>query len=245
MEICEAHLSAVSKTVGLSMAQMLTAAAQGNEVYTGIASKDTLNSLRTFTSSIRAIVACSATNPNYQEKLIDSARTVLQQSCSLVHESKQALQQPSDSSQNQQRLAKIARSIAQSLYECVNCLPGQKDIDEVIKRIGEFSAVLANTESMNYPKTNKNLHQIQVDLNQSAQLLNQATNQIVTDSRKSSQLLSQSTVKFSGEFGSFLQNGLILAGQEDVQENDRHQIVKTLKDVYNNSNKLLQSTKSW
>ena len=39
LEVCEAQLAAVSKTVGLSMAQMLTAAAQGNEVYTGIASK--------------------------------------------------------------------------------------------------------------------------------------------------------------------------------------------------------------
>ncbi len=32
LEVCEAQLAAVSKNVGLSMAQMLTAAAQGNEV---------------------------------------------------------------------------------------------------------------------------------------------------------------------------------------------------------------------
>lgn len=32
LEVCEAQLAALSKTVGLSMAQMLTAAAQGNEV---------------------------------------------------------------------------------------------------------------------------------------------------------------------------------------------------------------------
>jgi talin len=165
------------------MAQMLTAAAQGNEIYTGIASKDTLNSLRSFTNSIRAIVACSSNNKNYQEKLIESARVVLQQSITLVNESKYALTKPNESVENQQRLAQIARTIAQSLYECVNCLPGQKDIDEVIKNITEFSSVLFDS-SINYPLTTKKLAQIQIDLNQSALNLNQATNQIVIDSRK-------------------------------------------------------------
>jgi talin len=229
------------------MAQMLTAAAQGNELYTGIASKETLNSLRSFTNSIRAICACSANNRNYQEKLIDSARIVLQQSVSLVNESRQALTHPNESVQNQQRLAQIARSIAQSLYECVNCLPGQKDIDEVIKSIGEFSSVLFNSTSatpIKYPQTTKNLQQIQIDLNQSALNLNQATNQIVIDSRKGSQLLSQSTYRFSGAFGNFFQNGLTLAGQNQLIEQDRSEIIKTLKDVYTNSNKLLQSAKS-
>jgi talin len=183
LEVCEAQLAAVSKTVGLSMAQMLTAAAQGNEIYTGIASKDTLNSLRSFTNSIRAIVACSSNNKNYQEKLIESARVVLQQSITLVNESKYALTKPNESVENQQRLAQIARTIAQSLYECVNCLPGQKDIDEVIKNITEFSSVLFDS-SISYPLTTKKLAQIQIDLNQSALNLNQATNQIVIDSRK-------------------------------------------------------------
>ncbi len=216
------------------MAQMLTAAAQGNELYTGIASKETLNSLRSFTNSIRAICACSANNRNYQEKLIDSARIVLQQSVSLVNESRQALTHPNESVQNQQRLAQIARSIAQSLYECVNCLPGQKDIDEVIKSIGEFSSVLFNSTSatpIKYPQTTKNLQQIQIDLNQSALNLNQATNQIVIDSRKGSQLLSQSTYRFSGAFGNFFQNGLTLAGQ--------NQLIEQAKDIMIESDSLM------
>jgi hypothetical protein len=81
-------------------------------------------------------------------------------------------------------------------------------------------------------------------LNQSALSLNQATNQIVIDSRKGSQHLSQSTFRFSGAFGNFLQNSLSLAGQGQVVDGDREQIVRTLKDVYANSNKLLQSAKS-
>lgn len=153
---------------------------------------------------------------------------------------------PNDPSHNQQRLIQIARQIAQSLYECVNCLPGQKDIDEVIKSIGESSSILFNhqTNSIKFPQTNKNLLQTQQDLNQSALSLNQATNQIVIDSRKGSQHLSQSTYRFSSAFGSFLQNSLGLAGQEQVCAEEKTQIVRSLKDVYGSSNKLLQSAKS-
>lgn len=92
--------------------------------------------------------------------------------------------------------------------------------------------------------SSKQLSQIQNDLNESALNLNQATNQIVIDSRKGSQHLSQSTYRFSGAFGNFLQNSLTLAGQDEVDENDREQIVRTLRDVYANSTKLLQSAKS-
>lgn len=90
----------------------------------------------------------------------------------------------------------------------------------------------------------KQLSQIQHDLNESALSLNQATNQIVIDSRKGSQHLSHSTFRFSGAFGDFLQNSLTLAGQDEVGETDREQIVRTLRDVYTNSTKLLQSAKS-
>ena len=104
---------------------------------------------------------------------------------SLVNESRQALTHTNEFVQNQQRLAQIARFIAQPLYECINCLLGQKDIDEIIKIIGEFSSVLFNSASatpIKYPQTTKNL----LDLNQSALNLNQATNQIGIDSRKGS-----------------------------------------------------------
>lgn len=40
------QLGATSKTVGSAMAQLLTAAAQGNEDYVGIAARDTANALK-------------------------------------------------------------------------------------------------------------------------------------------------------------------------------------------------------
>ncbi len=139
LKVCEAQLAASSKTVGLSMAQMLTAAAQGNELFTGVAAKETMNSLCSFANSVRAVVACSENNTAYQQRLIASARLVIQQSESLVVESAAALLQPDTPQQNQQRLAAIARSIAQSLYNCVNCLPGQDEIDTIIQRLNEVA----------------------------------------------------------------------------------------------------------
>ena len=45
-ESCALELGATSKTVGSSMAQLLTAANQGNESYTGIAARDTASALK-------------------------------------------------------------------------------------------------------------------------------------------------------------------------------------------------------
>lgn len=101
-----------------------------------------------------------------------------------------------------------------------------------------------SSDAIRNSSCSKQLSQIQSDLNESALNLNQATNQIVIDSRKGSQHLSQSTFRFSGAFGDFLQNSLTLAGQNQVGEGDREQIVRTLRDVYANSTKLLQSAKS-
>jgi len=151
LETCENQLASASKTVGLSMAQMLTAAAQANEALTSVAGKETLESLRAFAHSVRAIVACSGDNPAYQQRLADSARLVLQKSCGLVVESAGALQEPENAHQNQQRLAGIARSIAQALYDCVNCLPGQDEIDQVIKRLNDAASSLFNAETLQQP----------------------------------------------------------------------------------------------
>ena len=239
LEICEAQLAALSKSVGLSMAQMLTAAAQGNEVYTGIAAKETLNSLRSFASSIRAISACS-NNRTYQEKLIESAHIVLDQSITLVNESRIALLNNSDSAQNQQRLIQIARQIAQSLYECVNCLPGQKDIDDVINSLAEYSSILYSASLKLSPISGQNLAQYQSELNQIALKLNQASNQICLDSKFSSQNLNQSTAEFTHSFDSFVQSSLSIGASIQSAE----PVIKNLRQLYSNSNKLLHSAKS-
>ena len=43
---CALELGSTSKSVGSSMAQLLTAANQGNESYTGVAARETANALK-------------------------------------------------------------------------------------------------------------------------------------------------------------------------------------------------------
>ena len=80
---CADELGATSKTVGASMAQLLTAANQGNESYTGIASRDTANSLRVLASSVRG-VAAGTQDSQHQDDILSSAKKVMDQSVILI-----------------------------------------------------------------------------------------------------------------------------------------------------------------
>ena len=75
VENCALELGATSKTVGSSMAQLLTAANQGNENYTGIASRDTANALRVLAHAVRG-VAAGTKNTQTQEYILSTAQQV-------------------------------------------------------------------------------------------------------------------------------------------------------------------------
>ena len=75
VETCSMELGATSKTVGSSMAQLLTAANQGNENYTGIAARDTANALLILTAAARGVAAFTK-NPQTQEYIIVTALKV-------------------------------------------------------------------------------------------------------------------------------------------------------------------------
>lgn len=40
----------------------------------------------------------------------------------------------------------VAKAVSMALNGCVNCLPGQRDIDNVLKSIGNSQAILNSTE---------------------------------------------------------------------------------------------------
>ncbi len=93
VESCAGELGASSKTVGSSMAQLLTAANQGNENYTGIAARDTSSALQTLADAARGVAAFTK-DPQTQEYIIVTAVKVLDQSVSLILESKRCVQNP-------------------------------------------------------------------------------------------------------------------------------------------------------
>ncbi|KAL6113319.1 tln2 [Pungitius sinensis] len=238
LEKCAQDLGSTSKSVGSSMAQLLTCAAQGNEHYTGIAARETYQALRTLAQAARG-VAASTTDPQAAAAMLDSARDVMEGSALLIHEAKQALVSPGDA-ESQQRLAQVAKAVSHSLNNCVNCLPGQKDVDMALKSIGETSKKLL-IETI--PPASKSFQEAQSELNQTAADLNQSAGEVVHASRGSSSQLAVASGKFSEDFDEFLDAGIEMAGHTQKKD-DQVQVIGNLKNISMASSKLLLAAKS-
>ncbi|KAK6294339.1 hypothetical protein J4Q44_G00351690 [Coregonus suidteri] len=238
LEKCAQDLGSTSKSVGSSMAQLLTCAAQGNEHYTGVAARETAQALKTLAQAARG-VAASTTNPQAAAAMLDSARDVMEGSAMLIHEAKQALVSPGDA-ESQQRLAQVAKAVSHSLNNCVNCLPGQKDVDMALRNIGEASKKLLG-ETL--PPSTKSFQEAQSELNQTAADLNQSAGDVVHASRGSSTQLADASGKFSEDFDEFLDAGIEMAGHTQ-RKDDQIQVIGNLKNISMASSKLLLAAKS-
>uniref|UniRef100_A0A8B9QJ93 Talin 2 n=2 Tax=Apteryx TaxID=8821 RepID=A0A8B9QJ93_APTOW len=238
LEKCAQDLGSTSKAVGSSMAQLLTCAAQGNEHYTGVAARETAQALKTLAQAARG-VAASTTDPVAAHAMLDSARDVMEGSAMLIQEAKQALAAPGDAD-SQQRLAQVAKAVSHSLNNCVNCLPGQKDVDVALKSIGESSKKLL-VDSL--PPSSKSFQEAQSELNQAAADLNQSAGEVVHATRGQSGELAAASGKFSDDFDEFLDAGIEMAGQAQTKE-DQIQVIGNLKNISMASSKLLLAAKS-
>uniref|UniRef100_A0A803VNG8 Talin 2 n=1 Tax=Ficedula albicollis TaxID=59894 RepID=A0A803VNG8_FICAL len=238
LEKCTQDLGSTSKAVGSSMAQLLTCAAQGNEHYTGVAARETAQALKTLAQAARG-VAASTTDPVAAHAMLDSARDVMEGSAMLIQEAKQALAVPGDAD-SQQRLAQVAKAVSHSLNNCVNCLPGQKDVDVALKSIGESSKKLL-VDSL--PPSSKSFQEAQSELNRAAADLNQSAGEVVHATRGQSGELAAASGKFSDDFDEFLDAGIEMAGQAQTKE-DQIQVIGNLKSISMASSKLLLAAKS-
>ncbi|XP_012143051.2 talin_middle and talin-RS domain-containing protein rhea isoform X1 [Megachile rotundata] len=230
------RLGATSKNVGFAMAQLLSAAKQGNENYTGSAARETASALKDLTYAVRGVAATS-NQPDTQKKVLMTADDVILKSLRLVKEARRALKSP-DNPDNEANLAAVAKDVSNSLNKCVSCLPGQRDVDEAIKNIEDMTQVLGMNE---FPQTNKSYGQLQSDLNNAAANLNDASSNVVSSVRSPVQLASSSK-QFTNAFGDLLDVGMEMAGQTAVET--RSQMVVSLKNVSMTSSKLLVTAKS-
>ncbi|XP_043256411.1 talin-1 isoform X1 [Colletes gigas] len=230
------RLGATSKNVGFAMAQLLSAAKQGNENYTGSAARETASALKDLTYAVRGVAATS-NQPETQKKVLMTADDVILKSLHLVKEAKRALKSP-DNPSNEANLAAVAKDVSNSLDKCVSCLPGQRDVDEAIRNIDDMIQVLGMNE---FPQTNKSYGQLQSDLNNAAANLNDASSGVVSSVRSPVQLASSSK-QFTNAFGDLLGVGMEMAGQTTIET--RSQMVVSLKNVSMTSGKLLVTAKS-
>lgn len=232
------QLGSSSKTVGSSVAQLLTAASQGNENYTGMAARDTASALRNLTDAVRGVAATSADH-DAALRVIDNARDVLDQSCNLIIEARHTAANPGNPEQ-QQRLTHVAKGVSQALNNCVNCLPGQRDVDDAIRTITDASQSLSSGD---FPYSNKPYSELQTNLNNAAANLNEAASDVVISSRGTPLQLAGSAKRFGSAFSYLMGSGMEMAGQTRDTE-VKSQMVVSLKNVSIVSSRLLVAAKS-
>ncbi|KAM6036042.1 talin-1 isoform 1-T2 [Theristicus caerulescens] len=238
MEKCAQDLGNSTKAVSSAIAHLLGEVAQGNENYTGIAAREVAQALRSLSQAARG-VAASTPDPQAQSAMLECASDVMDKANNLIEEARKAVAKPGDP-ESQQRLAQVAKAVSQALSRCVNCLPGQRDVDAAIRMVGEASKRLL-TDS--FPPSTKSFQEAQSQLNQAAAGLNQSANELVQASRGTPQDLAKSSGKFGQDFNEFLQAGVEMASQSPNKE-DQAQVVSNLKSISMSSSKLLLAAKA-
>ncbi|XP_075218972.1 talin_middle and talin-RS domain-containing protein rhea isoform X1 [Lycorma delicatula] len=233
-ESASQQLGSVSKSVKSNMAQVVSAASQGNECYTAMATRDLANSLKDLTGSVRAVVA-NTTNKETQQRIIISSEELMERSLVLIDEARRTLQEPS----NVDNLSQCAKRVTQALNDCVSCLPGQRDVDDAISTITTASAAL---ESGRFPQSDKPYSQLQTELNSAAAGLNDASSGVVT-SVGSPNKLANASKKLGSAVGDVINVGMEMAGQTKDTE-VQGQMVVSLKNVSVVSSKLLVTAKT-
>uniref|UniRef100_A0A8B9EWB9 Talin 1 n=1 Tax=Amazona collaria TaxID=241587 RepID=A0A8B9EWB9_9PSIT len=238
MEKCAQDLGNSTKAVSSAIAHLLGEVAQGNENYTGIAAREVAQALRSLSQAARGVAANTA-DPQAQNAMLECASDVMDKANNLIEEARKAVGKPGDP-ESQQRLAQVAKAVSQALSRCVNCLPGQRDVDAAIRMVGEASKRLL---SDSFPASNKSFQEAQSQLNQAAAGLNQSANELVQASRGTPQDLAKSSGKFGQDFNEFLQAGVEMASQSPNKE-DQAQVVSNLKSISMSSSKLLLAAKA-
>lgn len=106
-------------------------------VFPGIAARDVAGGLRSLAQAARGVAALTS-DPAVQAIVLDTASDVLDKASSLIEEAKKASGHPGDP-ESQQRLAQVAKAVTQALNRCVSCLPGQRDVDNALRAVGDAS----------------------------------------------------------------------------------------------------------
>ncbi|KAI1240200.1 hypothetical protein IHE44_0011655 [Lamprotornis superbus] len=262
MEKCAQDLGNSTKAVSSAIAHLLGEVAQGNENYTGtglhnraggrgtgltgtdlyispgIAAREVAQALRSLSQAARG-VAANTSDPQAQSAMLECASDVMDKANNLIEEARKAVAKPGDP-ESQQRLAQVAKAVSQALNRCVNCLPGQRDVDAAIRMVGEASKRLL---SDSFPPSTRSFQEAQSQLNQAAAGLNQSANELVQASRGTPQDLAKSSGKFGHDFNEFLQAGVEMASQSPNKE-DQAQVVSNLKSISMSSSKLLLAAKA-
>ena len=231
------QLNTASRAVGSTVAQLLTAASEGNRDITNRAARDTANALRDFTAAVRGVAATS-TDKNAQHTVIMMAKDVMMKSAKLVMEAQKAMNNPSDPGKSY-TLASAGKDVSTALNKTMQCIPGQQEVEDTISNINSLTSQI---NSARFPQSGRPYGELQSQLSQAADKLNDATSDVVQTAPSPTKLAS-STRHFGEVLGSMMECSMDMAGQTGVSET-KTQMVSTMMNVTTVSSTFLSSAKS-
>ncbi|QQP52773.1 Uncharacterized protein FKW44_005020, partial [Caligus rogercresseyi] len=237
-QVASLKLNTACKSVGSTVAQLITAASEGNQDITNRAARETANALRDYTAAVRVVAAASTDDPPRQNRIIDNAQLVMAKSAKLVLEAQRAMQNPSDRTKHE-RLSNAGKEITAALDNTVSNLPGQEEISEAIEQIDALNHKIS-TET--FASSGKPYHELQSQLSSAANKLNEATSDVIQSAPQPNQLATSSQ-----QFGKVLEEmmncSMDMAGQTKIQ-NTRTSMVSTMRNVTSSSTTFLASAKN-
>eukprot|EP00095_Tigriopus_kingsejongensis_P007975 maker-scaffold475_size161908-snap-gene-0.21 protein:Tk07975 transcript:maker-scaffold475_size161908-snap-gene-0.21-mRNA-1 annotation:"Talin-1" len=237
MESATLLLNTTSKSVSSTVAQLITAASEGNEDITNRAARDTANALRDYTAAVRGIAANSK-DRNHQSRILDQAQLVMAKSARLVLEAQRAMQNPLDP-QKDHKLTECGHDVNTALSGTMSCLPGHEEVEQTMAQISTWSQHLENES---FRSTNRPYGELQTQLTFAADKLNDATSDVVQSAPRPEQL-AQSSKHFGEALDEMMEYSMDMAGQTKVSEH-RSNMVTTMKSVTSSSSTFLSSAKT-
>ena len=236
-ERATSQLNTASRAVGSTVAQLITAASQGNRDITNRAARDTANALRDFTAAVRG-VAATAQDQAAQNRVIDQAQLVMARSAQLVLEAQRAMNSPADPSRSQ-NLATAGKSVSQALSGTMQCLPGQQEVEDTIGHIQSMSSQISASR---FPQSGRPYGELQSQLTQAADRLQDVTSEVVQTAPVPTRLATSSR-QFGQVLGDMMECSMDMAGQTGTSQT-KTQMVSTMMNVTSVSSTFLSSAKT-
>ena len=236
-EAASLQLNTTSRVVGSTVAQLLTAASQGNRDITNRAARDTANALRDFTAAVRG-VAATTQDRAAQNRVIDQAQLVMAKSARLVLEAQRTMAAPADPAANRS-LAAAGKDVSAALNSTMQCLPGQAEVEETISSINNLSNQINSAE---FAVSGRPYGELQSQLSQAADRLNDATSDVIMTAPMPGELANSSR-KFGQVLGDMMDCSMDMAGQTSVHDT-KTQMVSTMMNVTSMSSSFLSSAKT-
>lgn len=224
------QLTKSAKAVSLALSQLLSAISQKERIYAGVAGRDVALALGDFTKNVRGVVATGG-----NADLIDSTDQLIVHTMRVMDEAQQAL----DNGDNGSNLQQSTRDATNSLQICIECLPGQREVDEALRTVNECSEIINMGD---LPTTQKTYGELQNELRNAANNLNEASGN-VAKAYSSPAWLATVTQNYSLVYKELLMSTLEMVGQTTDQTAQTN-IMNGLRGVSATSVSLLSTAKS-